>query len=303
MFTRYLNTFFILFLLIGFLPGCTNAKKSNENGKAVYNEKAKSSSSGYDLKNPLIIRLSDELQEISGNAFYAKDTSVFAISDGNGYLFKIHLTTKNPLVEKWKFSKTHDFEDIVLHDSTFYVLQSNGDIYTVKFSRNGDSLVVDKSNFDGGGKKNNEFETLYYDGDRQQLVMICKECKEDKKQNTVTAFGFDTKTGTYIPGIFQIDVKEIEKITGENDMKFKPSAAAINPGTNDVWVLSSINKMIVVIDKKGVVKDVYPLDPGIMRQPEGITFAPWGDLIISSEAGDKYGKGSLFIFKKLTNHK
>lgn len=303
MVTKFLLKIFILLSLINILPGCNNAN----NNKNVF---AQSSTtlvtkvgSGYDFKKPLIMRLSDELEEISGNTFYAKDTSIFAISDGNGYLFKIHLTTKNPLIEKWKFSKTHDFEDVVLHDSTFYVLQSNGDIYTVNFSPNGDSLIVDKSKFGGGGKKKNEFETLYFDDEKQQLVMICKDCKEDKKMNTETAFGFDPKTETYIPSIFQIDVKEIEKISGEKDMKFKPSAATINPETKDIWVLSSINKMIVVLDKKGSVKDVYPLDDNIMRQPEGICFTPWGDLIISSEAGDKYGKGSLFIFKKLTNNK
>ena len=302
MFTRFLFIFFFLFSLIEMLPGCTNANKNNQIFKKDETTIVTPSASGpgYDLKKPLIIRLDDELEEISGNAFYAKDTSVFAISDGNGYLFKIHLTTKNPLIEKWKFSKTHDFEDVVLHDSTFYVLQSNGDIYSVNFSPNGDSLIVLKSNFDGGGKKKNEFETLYFDDERQQLVMICKDCKEDKKMNTVTANAFDPKTETYIPSIFQIDVTQIEKITGEKDMKFKPSAAAINPDTKDVWVLSSINKMIVVIDRKGGVKDVYPLDGNIMRQPEGITFTPWGDLIISSEAGDKYGKGSLFIFKRQT---
>lgn len=300
MFTKYLVFLFSLFSLIEILPGCTNANQNNQNPKAASTDVAKKSGSGYNLTKPLILRLSDELEEISGNTFYAKDTSVFAISDGNGYLYKIHLTTKNPLIEKWKFSKTHDFEDVILHDSTFYVLQSNGNIFTINFYHDGDSLVVLKSKFDDS--KKNEFESLYYDDELQQLVMICKDCKDDKR-GTVTAWGYDPKSETYTSSIFQINVKDIENITGEKKMKFKPSAATINPETNDVWVLSSINRMIVVIDRKGGVKNVYPIDKNIMIQPEGICFTPWGDLIISSEAGDKYGKGSLFIFKKLTNHK
>jgi len=39
------------------------------------------------------------------------------------------------------------------------------------------------------------------------------------------------------------------------------------------------------------------LDPLIYRQPEGIAFTPWGDLLISNEAGDKYGTSTLLILK------
>ena len=43
-------------------------------------------------------------------------------------------------------------------------------------------------------------------------------------------------------------------------MKFRPSAAAINPITKDIWVVSSTNDLIVVIDRKGNMKDVYTLE-------------------------------------------
>ena len=302
MLTKYVIHSCFLFLLLNMLPSCENFRKNDK----VFTKKSSDSktvtASGYDLKKPLIIRLSDELAEISGIAFYAKDTSVFAISDENGYLFKIHLTTKNPLIKKWKFSKTHDFEDVVLHDSTFFILESNGNIFKVNFSPDGDSLNKSKASFDQS--KKNEFESLYYDEELQQLVLVCKQCKDDGN-STVTAWGYDPTSETYSSSVYQIDVSEIEKLSKgkEKKMKFRPSAATINPETKDIWILSSINKMIVVIDKKGIVKEIFPLDDSIMLQPEGITFTPWGDLIISSEAGDKYGKGSLFIFKKLTKQK
>lgn len=302
MFAKQIIFFSVLLCLIEVLPGCTEgqSKKTNEISKVESVSNNTIPASGYDLENPLIINLNDELAEISGNAFYAKDTSVFAISDDNGYLFKIHLTTKNPLIEKWKFAKKHDFEDVVLHDSTFYVLNSNGHIYSLNFSPEGDSLLVLKSTL--GESEKNEFESMYYDDSLQNLVLICKDCKDDNK-STVTAWSYDPKTDTYNSSIFKINVKDIERISGQKKMKFKPSAATINPETKDVWILSSINRMIVVIDRQGSVKDVYPLKSDRMRQPEGITFTPWGDLILSSEAGDKYGKGSLFIFKKQTNQK
>ena len=43
------------------------------------------------------------LDEISGLAFYPKDSGIFSIQDEKGWLFKIRL--KNPLqIERWKFS-------------------------------------------------------------------------------------------------------------------------------------------------------------------------------------------------------
>ncbi|MDQ2720571.1 MAG: SdiA-regulated domain-containing protein [Bacteroidota bacterium] len=249
----------------------------------------------YDLNKPSIVKLNDALVEISGISFYPKDSSVFAISDENGYLYKIHLN-KNILTERWKFDKKLDFEDVYLYDSTFYVLASNGNIHELKFSPAGDTIFSRKNIFPGADKQKNEFESLCYDDERKKIIMICKDCETDKKKS-VTAWGFDPETGKYTFSLFRIDVAPIAKKLGEDKIKFKPSAATINPVTHDIWILSSINQLLVVTDRDGVYKDVYTLNPGIFTQPEGITFTPWGDLIISNEAGDKYNAGTLLIFK------
>ena len=248
----------------------------------------------YDLKKPAILKLNDALLEISGISFYPKDSSVFAISDENGYLYKIHLN-KSFLTQKWKFDKKRDFEDVFFMDSTFYVLESNGNIHSLNFSPAGDTIYSRKNSFDSK-KEKNEFESLYYDPGRASLIMICKDCKDDKKQS-VSAWGFNIETGQYTPGIFKIDVTQIAKKIGKEKFKFKPSSATINPITGDVWILSAINQLLVVTDRQGNCKEVSTLDPAIFPQPEGITFTPWGDLIIASEAGDKYNTGTLLIFK------
>ena len=72
-----------------------------------------------------------------------------------------------------------------MHDSTFYLLISNGDIETLKFK--GDSIIKSKSSISGCKQKTNEFETLYYDNSLG-LVMLCKDCEDDKKK-MVTAWG------------------------------------------------------------------------------------------------------------------
>ena len=131
--------------------------------------------------------------------------------------------------------------------------------------------------------------------------MICKDCEGDKKKS-VTAWSYHSDNRNYTPSVFTINVDLIAKKIGDDKINFRPSAAAINPVTGDVWVLSAINQLLLVTDKNGVFKNVFTLNPVIFTQPEGITFTPWGDLIISNEAGDKYNTGTLLIFKpKKTN--
>jgi uncharacterized protein YjiK len=249
----------------------------------------------YDLNHPIRVKLSDQLSEISGINFYHKDSSVFAISDESGNLFKMHWNYKMK-VAKWRFDKSHDFEDIVLHDGSFYILESSGNIQTLNFSPKGDTIFKSRSIFPVKNGANNEFESIYYDNESGQLVMICKDCASDKK-NAVSAWNFDPQAGTYTPSTFSIDVGSIAKRTREKDLTLMPSAATVNPLTKDVWILASSNQLLIVTDRKGNTKAVYTLNPVIFRQPEGIAFTPWGDLLISNEASDKYETSTLLIFK------
>lgn len=283
----YRNSIGIIFLLVNVfvLPSCNMAKTNSYQSPIEYN-----------LNDPSILYLYDALYEISGVCFYPKDSSVFAISDGNGYLFKIHLT-KNFITQRWYFDKPHDFEDVFYKDSVFYVLASNGNIYELKFSNKGDTIRAQTTIFDSTRKKENEFESLYYDPQKKYFVMICKNCESDKKKE-VSAWGYYPENGEFVSSVFKIKADEIAKKTGEKKLKFKPSAATINPLTGDLWILSSANEMLVVTDRDGNVKQAYKLNPSIFTQPEGITFTPSGDLIISNEAGNKYNRASLLIFKR-----
>ena len=250
-------------------------------------------SSMYDLQNPVIIKLPDGLAEISGIAYYPKDTSLFAIKDEAGIFYKIYLNKKD-VIKKWRFEKNHDFEDVVLKDSLFYVLVSNGDIEELRFS--GDSAHSDKFKFPvNGGKKQNEFESLYYDDSLKQFILLCKDCDGDGKK-TITAWGYDDSTKQFTPMIYVIDVKPIAEQLGMDGIKLRPSAAAINPVTNELYILSSLNHLLVVTDRQGKFRELYELDPTIYKQAEGIAFTPQGDMIISNEANE-VGLADILILK------
>ncbi len=124
--------------------------------------------------------------------------------------------------------------------------------------------------------------------------MLCKNCEDDKKK-LVTAFVCNPDSSVYNVA-YQIDVKKIAEKSKEEKFHFKSSAAAINPLTNELYILSSVNKLLVIADKNGNVKESFKLDPVTFNQPEGITFTPWGDLLISNEKGDN-DAANILIFK------
>ncbi len=236
---------------------------------------------GYNMKTVFQFKLPLELDEISGVAYNVTDSSVFAINDEKGWLYKIKRGTQ---IKTWKFSKGADFEDVVLLDSVFYVLQSNGNIIRLSFDTQ-NQLAVQQYYFDQQGDSKNEFEILYYDSTKQKLILICKDCESDKKKS-LTTFSFDPHIGKYTGSAFTINVSEIAAAVGEEKIKFKPSAASINPKNGLLYIISAINKLLVVTDVNGNFKDAYQIDPGIFKQPEGITFTPSGGMIISNEAAD-----------------
>jgi hypothetical protein len=244
----------------------------------------------YDLANPVVVNLPQELDEISGIAYYPKDTSVFAIIDEDGLLYKIPILHPNN-VKEWRFDKKRDFEDLVLRDSSFYILVSNGDIERVDFKN--DSIVTSKTNFSDESKKVNEFETLYL-ADSNKLIIMCKQCEEDKKAK-VSSFLLNDSNSTYT-FYNEIESAPIAKNLGEEKIAIKPSAAAINPITKELYILSSVSKMLVILSPEGKFKSVYKLNPKIYKQPEGMAFTPQGDLIISNEVYLE-GYATLLIMK------
>jgi uncharacterized protein YjiK len=247
---------------------------------------------GYDITNPVIVHLREDLDEISGLNYYAKDTSVFAINDEQGVLYKIYIR-KQIKINNWKFAGEGDYEDIVLVDSSFYALHSDGNIKVFNFST-GKPLVIDDCKIPLKG--HNEFESVYFDEYNQKVVLLCKDCSADSKK-TVTAYSFDPADQTFSKNpYFVIDAEHVAELLGSDKIKFKPSAAAIHPITKELYIISAINSSIVIADREGKVKSAYKINPAIFKQPEGITFTPYGDLIIANEAAE-VGAGNILIFK------
>jgi hypothetical protein len=281
---RLRNSIFNLLLLL-FLPFTLCITSCDPGTKNSYPNPP-----GYDLSKPAIYRLPDILKEISGISYYPKDSSLFAIDDEKGWLFKIHLRTPVQ-IERWKYSNAGDYEDVVLRDSTFYVLKSKGAIEKFKFL-SGDSVSLQSFKLMEGGK--NEFETLFYDSTQNKLILVCKNCEKDKKRE-VSSWAYDPVTDSFFTS-FTIETAKIKEQLNEDELKFKPSAAAIHPLTGEVYIVASVNSALVILNKDHTVKNSYKINPAVFKQPEGMTFTPKGDLIISNESAEK-GAADILFFK------
>jgi len=131
--------------------------------------------------------------------------------------------------------------------------------------------------------------------------LICKDCEVDK--NTVTStYSFDPQSYVY-GNSYSIDTKQVADQISPGSTRFKPSGASVNPATGELYIISSINKLLVIADRNGTPKEIYQLDPAIFIHPEGIAFTPMGSLFISNEADETTPAEILYYQLLKTNDK
>lgn len=256
--------------------------------------KAYISPQGYDLRKGNGSELGKSLNEISGISYHAEDSTLWTISDSKRKIIIIDLksgklkdATKNIL------EPDQDLEDIVKMDTAVYLLSSKGLIYEVSLNAT-DSVPVRSYPFWSTGK--NDFETLYYDPSVDGLIMMCKNCEDDKGKGYKTAYRFNLQTKQFDSSVFfTISTDDVRKLAKNDNAKFEPSAAAIHPVNKRLYILSSAGNLLVIADTRGKVMETYNLNPDQHPQAEGIAFAPNGDMYITNEG--KYGKPTLQIFK------
>ncbi len=265
------------------------------------NEKSVAGPQGYDLSKPKKYSMPDNLQEVSGIAFNKGDSSfVYAQQDEDGKLFKLPIGTKDET--KTKFAEKGDYEDVSIINNWAVLLKSNGDLYTFPLSETKNSETANvHENF--GLVAKGEYEGMYADEASGQVYVLCKNCKEDKNTKStsgyVLTFGNDGTLKS--KGSFKIDASQMDNLSGKKKGTFHPSALAIHPITKEWYVVSSVNKALVVLDSKWKVKSVFHLSANTFNQPEGIAFDKDGNLYISNEGSEtQVGNILRFDYKPVT---
>jgi hypothetical protein len=260
-----------------------------------------SSPPGYHLGSPQKFVMSESLREISGIAtLRGNGDTLYAIEDEEGKLFYFHPGDGKFAYKK--FGKRGDYEDVtILNDKEFVVLRSDGSLFVFPLSLVSDGSMDNVEEYENI-LPSGEYEGLFGD-DNGKLIALCKSCPDDDQRDEVSAYVLErvhkdsptTGNSLTITGHFKVDVSLLKLTNINRKVKFHPSCIARHPLTREWYIISSVNKILLVLDDHWKMKASYPLEPSLFRQPEGVAFDRKGNMFISNEGGD--GNAHVLLFK------
>lgn len=243
----------------------------------------------YSLYDPdVILKLHQDLEEISGLAYYKKDM-LLAIEDESGNVYYLN-ADDGKVIKKRKFAKSGDYESIEIIGDTAYIMQSDGDLYSLplegeEYAEKKETAFSSKNDMEGMGE--------WLDN----LLVVTKQSGD--------AGGINTKgKGVYLinrhtaevesKAFLEIPLKRLKRFVKDRKHfnvlnEFDPSGIAVHPITHDIYILSA-DKVLLVYSDKLEIKDMAKLNGKLMKQPEGICFSPDGTLFISSEGDGSRGR-------------
>ncbi|MBC7888698.1 MAG: SdiA-regulated domain-containing protein [Ferruginibacter sp.] len=241
------------------------------------------SPSGYDLTRPEILKMPSGLNELSGIAFSnGNPDTLYAEQDEEGRLFYFPVASLD--VKHQKFGKKGDYEDIAVCNGTVVMLRSDGVLFSFPLNTNGDEAISGVQET-AGILPAGEYEAIYADEAASLLYVLCKNCNADNGTKSITGYILQMAPGKTIElkSDFRVNTTDIAAKLDEKKLSFRPSALAKNNSNSQWYIVSSVNKLLVITDNKWSIKEAYPLDPALFPQPEGIAFDKEGNLYISNE--------------------
>jgi uncharacterized protein YjiK len=253
--------------------------------------------------------LPDELKEISANVFQ-DDIHMACIQDNDGIIYIYNLQSKR-IDDKIQFGGNGDYEGLAKVQNAWYVLRSDGFLYEVQPQKDKKPMV---KTYDLPLELENETESICYDSANNRLLIVVKEKDlREKDKKGIYSFELTTKQMSsnavfYIESAVNTDENEDKdkddkgkgKKKKKGKMEIKPSDIALQPKSNDLYILDGPSSRLFIADANGNIKSRVQLDKNTFPQPEGLCFNTNGDLYISSEAG-KNGQAVIVKFSPDAN--
>lgn len=264
---------------------------------------------GYDLNAPQnTYFLPVILSEISGLTDIS-ETEIACVQDELGIVF-IYDLEKERITQEIEFSEEGDYEGITMAEEDMYILRSDG-------------MLIEIENFRSANRKVNRYKTdipakdnegLGYDSKNKQLLIGCKsKLGKGKAFAGIRAvYGFDLTEKKMIKSpLIALELKDVVNYAEKNKIKLPTktkkgieksalklgiSAIAVHPISGDVYLLSAIDHLIIVLNEKGAIKQLRVLNEHKFPQAEGITFLPNGTMLISNEGSKQ--KPTLYSFEQ-----
>jgi uncharacterized protein YjiK len=267
----------------------------------------------YDLNSPnAAFDLDISLREISGLTTTPKADNLAAVQDEKGQLFYINKKS-GKVTPSVIFAEDGDFEGIEFVGDTLWVVKSKGRLFKLW---NLNKTPYNMATFKVESLKKANIEGLGYDAKNHRLLLAQKgEKTDDATSRSIFAFDLHSQTPS-VSKVFDIGLSDFKAFLADKKEKrykhltedyvtnpltkgveFGPSGVAVHPILSNIYVISSINKVLLVLSAEGKILEMVKLDKNRFPQPEGICFDKDGTMYLSSEAKDD-PKGKLFAFKQ-----
>ncbi|TXI77080.1 MAG: hypothetical protein E6Q44_14260 [Flavobacteriales bacterium] len=271
------------------VSACAAAQKGSP-GKAI----------PYDMRDPAqVFELPSQLNEISALTDVDAET-IACVHDESASIYFLSTRTGR-ILDSVAFAGPADMEGLTRVGNEFFALRSDGLVYRLGDRASG-MAVRDTFRL---AIPNRNIEGLGYD-DRSGMVLVSpkdlqKGSKAGKDERLIHAI--DPHATAMAPrAALRLSLDRLEreaealgievpkdtkgKGKAKSALKLRYSSVAVDPTNGHYYLLSAVDRTLLVVDRSGSLVDLVFLDPKLLPKAEGITFTPDGAMWLSSE-----GKG------------
>lgn len=255
----------------------------------------------FDLAKPArTYRLPPELLEVSALTD-VDDLTLACLHDEAAMLYLFDLR-QGVIARRFSFGHPGDMEGLTRVGDQYFALRSDGLVYRLSLKDDAVQLL-DTFRL---ALSNRNIEGLGYDERFDRVLVSPKDIPKGSPElrDVRVIHAFDARTGEVLPEpvltlsintlIDQARAKglTVPMRTTDNGrevpaLKLRFSSVAVDPRSDLIYLLSAVDRMVLVVDRQGDLVYLEQLDARAHPKPEGITFLPAGDLLISNE-----GKGT-----------
>jgi len=247
----------------------------------------------FDLQHPNSVRTLPMGVQPFSDVTFLDSTHLIGLNQESGSLFVYDMVENSvsPFLPCDFGSKICNISSI---DSTLLLVDDEKHIHFLRAPYDAASLTT-------LGLENEQFEAagvcFHQESHRLFLMSSNEERTEGYSSSSVYAYNLNQQKLNAQP-LFYISGEDIEAFAIENkliaphsdlsiiddtleSMNFTPSAIAVHPKTNEIYVLSRADHSLVVFNQFGEIVNFTSLDKTTFSDPSAMTFKKNGDLVIT----------------------
>lgn len=263
----------------------------------------------YDLARPSVVHeLPGTLLEVSALTDVDANT-VACLQDEQGRVYRVDLHS-GAVSSLATFTGAGDFEGLTRVGEEYFALRSDGLVFRLR-PENGVFAIRDTFRL---AVPHNNLEGLGYDELNKRILVSPKDVTKGgpEVRDRRVLYGFDPWDPQHrVAEVLELSLQKVMaqaaakgiaipmKRTDNGrevpNLKLRYSSVAVHPSTGHYYLLSAVDRSLLVVDRTGELEHLAWLDERLLPKPEGITFLTNGDLVLSSE-----GKGRTPVIVRYT---